>query len=78
MCDSHAALQSRLVMLIWTSVYVAARENAIINRLNKTKLVREVDHEQERVDRLKKEKAASREIAYLKVRLCLPFTGADT
>ena len=49
-------------------VFVAARENAIVNRLNKTKVVREVDHEQERIDRIKKEKAAAREIANTKVR----------
>ena len=48
-------------------MYVAQRENIIVNRLNKTKVVREVDHEQERVDRLKKEKAASREIAAAQV-----------
>lgn len=34
-------------------VYVAARDNAIVNRLNKTKVEREVDHEQERQDREK-------------------------
>ena len=42
-----------------SAVYVAERENVIVNRLNKTKVVREVDHEQERVERIKKEKASS-------------------
>ncbi|CAE6449999.1 unnamed protein product, partial [Rhizoctonia solani] len=38
-------------------VHVAERVNAIVNRLNKTKIVREVDHEQERIDRIKAESA---------------------
>ncbi|CAE6542892.1 unnamed protein product [Rhizoctonia solani] len=38
-------------------VHVPERVNAIVNRLNKTKIVREVDHEQERVDRIKAESA---------------------
>ncbi|CAE7128780.1 unnamed protein product [Rhizoctonia solani] len=38
-------------------VYVPERVNAIVNRLNKTKVIREVDHEQERVDRIKAESA---------------------
>ncbi|KAF8659690.1 hypothetical protein AX16_001793 [Volvariella volvacea WC 439] len=41
-------------------VHVAKRENPIVNRLNKTKVEREVDHEQERVDRIKKENAIKR------------------
>ncbi|GJJ15437.1 hypothetical protein Clacol_009715 [Clathrus columnatus] len=36
------------------------RENVIVNRLNKTKVEKEVDHEQERVDRLKAEAATRR------------------
>jgi len=36
-------------------VHVPARENAIVNRLNKTKDEREVDHESERQARLKAE-----------------------
>lgn len=43
------------------------RENAIVNRLNKTKVEREVNHEQERVDRLKKENAIKRAAAAEKV-----------
>ena len=38
-----------------------------MNRLNKTKVEREVDHEQERVDRLKKENAVRRAAAQAKV-----------
>ncbi|KAK8869683.1 hypothetical protein IAR55_000251 [Kwoniella newhampshirensis] len=36
-------------------VHVATRENAIVNRLNKTKVEKEVDHEAERQDRLREE-----------------------
>ena len=49
------------------SVHVAKRENVIVNRLNKTKVEREVDHEQERVDRIKKESAVKRAAAAEKV-----------
>ena len=45
------------------------RENAINNRLNKTKLEREVDHEQERIDRVKKENAIKRVAAAEKVQI---------
>ncbi|KAH7337242.1 cytoplasmic protein [Rhizoctonia solani] len=38
-------------------IHIHERVNAIVNRLNKTKVVREVDHEQERVDRIKVESA---------------------
>ncbi|KAJ2920537.1 hypothetical protein H1R20_g16553, partial [Candolleomyces eurysporus] len=44
-------------------VHVPRRENPIVNRLNKTKVEREVDHEQERVDRLKQESAVKRAAA---------------
>ncbi|KAF6755852.1 cytoplasmic protein [Ephemerocybe angulata] len=44
-------------------VYIARRDNAIVNRLNKTKVEKEVDHEQERVDRIKKENAVKRAAA---------------
>lgn len=43
------------------------RENPIVNRLNKTKTERQVDHEQERVDRIKKESAIRRAAAAEKV-----------
>jgi hypothetical protein len=49
------------------SVHVANRENAIVNRLNKTKVEREVDHEQERVDRIKRENAVKRAAVAQKV-----------
>ena len=52
---------------MWTKVHVAKRENAIVNRLNKTKVEREVDHEQERVERVKKENAEKRAAAAQKV-----------
>ncbi|KAG8849197.1 hypothetical protein FRB96_000904 [Tulasnella sp. 330] len=41
-------------------IHVAQRENAIVNRLNKTKVERDPDHEQERIDRLKAETAKKR------------------
>ncbi|KAJ7166312.1 cytoplasmic protein [Mycena crocata] len=44
-------------------VHVPKRENVIVNRLNKTKNERVVDHEQERVDRLKREASARRALA---------------
>ncbi|KAJ7258756.1 cytoplasmic protein [Mycena haematopus] len=43
-------------------VHVPKRENVIVNRLNKTKSERVVDHEQERVDRQRRE-AAGRRVA---------------
>ena len=49
------------------SVHVAKRENVIVNRLNKTKVERDVDHEQERVDRIKRENAGKRAAAVEKV-----------
>jgi len=48
-------------------VHVPKRENAIVNRLNKTKIERVVDHEQERVDRQKREAAVRRAAAAEKV-----------
>jgi len=44
-------------------VHVEKRENSLVNRLNKTKVEREVNHEQERVDRLKAEAAQKRAAA---------------
>ncbi|KAG1829863.1 cytoplasmic protein [Suillus fuscotomentosus] len=44
-------------------VHIPKRENVIVNRLNKTKVERDVDHEQERVERIKKENAEKRVIA---------------
>lgn len=48
-------------------MHVAKRENSIVNRLNKTKSEKEVDHEQERVDRIKQENAVKRAAAAEKV-----------
>uniref|UniRef100_A0A0W0FRD4 Putative cytoplasmic protein n=1 Tax=Moniliophthora roreri TaxID=221103 RepID=A0A0W0FRD4_MONRR len=44
-------------------VHVPKRDNPIVNRLNKTKVEREVNHEQEKVDRIKKETAQRRAAA---------------
>ncbi|TFL01305.1 DUF814-domain-containing protein [Pterulicium gracile] len=44
-------------------VHVPTRENVIVNRLNKTKVIREVDHEKEKVDRIKAESAIKRAVA---------------
>ncbi|EIW81558.1 cytoplasmic protein [Coniophora puteana RWD-64-598 SS2] len=44
-------------------VHVPKRENPIVNRLNKTKVEKEVDHENERIERIKKENAEKRVIA---------------
>jgi hypothetical protein len=41
-------------------VFVAERDNAIVNRLNKTKVVRDVDHEAERVVRQQRRDAERR------------------
>lgn len=48
-------------------MHVFKRENPIVNRLNKTKVEKEVDHEQQLVDRIKKENAAKRSAAAEKV-----------
>jgi hypothetical protein len=37
------------------AVHIPTRDNAIVNRLNKTKVEKEVDHEAERQARLKEE-----------------------
>ncbi|KAI0060471.1 cytoplasmic protein [Artomyces pyxidatus] len=44
-------------------VYIPKRENAIVNRLNKTKNERVVDHEAERIERIKAENAVKRAAA---------------
>ncbi|KAG8964036.1 Coiled-coil domain-containing protein 25 [Tulasnella sp. 425] len=44
-------------------VHVPQRENFIVNRLNKTKVEREVDHEQEKIERQKVESAVRRAAA---------------
>ncbi len=52
---------------ILCSVHVPKRENAIVNRLNKTKVERIVDHEAERIERVKSENATKRAAAAAKV-----------
>jgi hypothetical protein len=49
-------------------VHVPNRENVIVNRLNKTKDERVVDHEAERIERVKRENAVKRAAAAAKVR----------
>ena len=43
-----------------------------MNRLNKTKVEKQVDHEQERIERIKKENAVKRAVAAAKVRPLSP------
>lgn len=65
-------------MPLTDAVYVAKRENPIVNRLNKTKEERQVDHEQEMIDRKKKEDAARRSAAAERVRsLLLVFVSSS-
>ncbi|KAL4242582.1 CCDC25 family protein [Abortiporus biennis] len=47
-------------------VHVPKRENPIVNRLNKTKQERQVDHEAERIERVKQEGAVRRAAAAAK------------
>lgn len=49
-------------------VHIPKRENQIVNRLNKTKVERQVDHEQERQERVKRENAVKRAAAAAQVR----------
>ncbi|KIK76720.1 hypothetical protein PAXRUDRAFT_835250 [Paxillus rubicundulus Ve08.2h10] len=44
-------------------IHVGKRENPIVNRLNKTKVEKQVDHEQEKIDRIKEENAQKRAVA---------------
>ncbi|KAF9499111.1 cytoplasmic protein [Pleurotus eryngii] len=44
-------------------VHVPKRQNPIVNRLNKTKVEKVVDHEQEKIDRIMKESAIRRAAA---------------
>lgn len=59
-------------------VYIPTRENAIVNRLLKTKVVKEVDHEAERIERLRDEgrgkKAKANElVSFLDASCLFPF-----
>lgn len=49
-------------------MHIPERVNAIVNRLVKTKVVRDVDHEQEKVDRIKAESAKRKAAALEQVR----------
>ncbi|THH08982.1 hypothetical protein EW145_g2338 [Phellinidium pouzarii] len=64
--EALLADSAQLVKANSIEVYVSKRENVIVNRLNKTKVEREVDHEQERADRLSKEQRENRAIAIAK------------
>ncbi|KAH9972007.1 cytoplasmic protein [Lactifluus volemus] len=57
-------------------VYIPKRENAIVNRLNKTKVERTVDHEAERIDRVKRENAVKRAAAAVKKKADLELAEA--
>lgn len=54
-------------------IHVAQRENAIVNRLNKTKVERDPDHGQERIDRLKAETSKKRIQSEKEVRFSFYF-----
>jgi hypothetical protein len=56
-----------------TTVHVETRQNPIVNRLNKTKIEKQADHEQERIDRIKAENTVKRAAAVAKVRV-MPAT----
>jgi hypothetical protein len=60
-----------LPKLILETVHIAARENPIVNRLNKTKVEQEVDHEAEKTERLRQEANKRRAEAAAKVKLAL-------
>jgi hypothetical protein len=61
------------------AVHIAKRENVIVNRLNKTKVERVVDHEAERIERVKRENAVKRAAAAAKVCLSSPrYQDAST
>jgi len=55
---------------------VEQRENSVVNRLNKTKNERQVDHENERIERLKKENAKKRTAAAQKKKADLELAQA--
>jgi len=57
-------------------IHIAKRENAIVNRLNKTKVERVVDHEAERIERVKRENAVKRAAAAAKKKADLELAEA--
>lgn len=65
---------SRLNLFV---VHVPTRLNPIINRLNKTKVVRDVDHEAERAERIKRDAAARKALAQAKVSIYLFSNSHD-
>lgn len=67
----------RVSHAILRAVYIPKRENAIVNRLNKTKVERVVDHEAEQIERIKQENAVKRAAAAAKVRPPRPFFPAQ-
>ena len=46
---------SQATLVHWLSVHIITRDNTVVNRLNKTKLEKDVDHESERQERLREE-----------------------
>lgn len=60
--------ESDILLHKLTPVHVPSRDNAVVNRLNKTKVEKEVDHEQERVDRLRAEGRVKKQLANERVR----------
>ena len=59
-------------------VHVPKRENAIVNRLNKTKVERVVDHETEKIERVKREDAVKRAAAAAKASPATRCLGTGT
>lgn len=71
----HLALTRRFLLAVATGavsfhndklvkrVYIPTRDNAVVNRLNKTKVVREVDHEAERIERQRREGKTKKALA---------------
>ncbi|KAH9960107.1 hypothetical protein BC827DRAFT_1209152 [Russula dissimulans] len=57
-------------------VHILKRENVIVNRLNKTKVERAVDHEAERIERVKNENAVKRAAAAAKKKADLELAEA--
>jgi hypothetical protein len=57
-------------------IHVPERVNAVVNRLNKTKQIRDVDHESDLVARLKEEGRIKRLEATERVRLPLSLQAA--
>lgn len=65
---SSTLAAERVPHTIHRVVHIPKRENVIVNRLNKTKVERVVDHEAEQIERVKRENAVKRTAAAAKVR----------